>query len=50
MVNDFNPVDKIFELRKLLKKYEYEYYVLNLSSVSDAEYDILMNQLIELES
>ena len=50
MVNDFNPVDKIFELRKLLKKYEYEYYVLNQSSVSDAEYDKLMNQLIDLES
>lgn len=50
MNNDFNPIDKIFELRKLLKKYEYEYYVLNQSSVSDAEYDKLMNQLIDLES
>ena len=50
MNNDFNPIDKIFELRNLLKKYEYEYYVLNQSSVSDAEYDKLMNQLIDLES
>ena len=50
MENKFNPIDKIFELRALLKKYEYEYYVLNQSSVSDAEYDKLMNQLIELES
>ena len=49
MENIFNPVDKIIELRELLKKYEYEYYVLNQSSVSDAEYDKLMNQLIELE-
>jgi len=44
-----NPIDKIIELRELLKKYEYEYYVLNSSSVSDAEYDKLMNQLIALE-
>lgn len=50
MENSFNPIDKIMSLRALLKKYEYEYYVLNQSSVSDAEYDKLMNQLIELES
>ena len=50
MNNEFNPIDKIIELRELLKKYEYEYYVLNQSSVSDAEYDKLMNQLIDLES
>ena len=49
-MEEFNPVTKIFELRTLLKKYEYEYYVLNKSSVSDAEYDKLMNQLIDLES
>ena len=49
MQQPFNPIDKILELRALLKKYEYEYYVLNQSSVSDAEYDKLMNQLIELE-
>ena len=46
METNFNPIDKIFELRALLKKYEYEYYVLNQPSVSDAEYDKLMNQLI----
>ena len=46
---DFNPIEKIFELRELLKKYEYEYYVLNAPSVSDAEYDKLLNQLIALE-
>lgn len=46
----FNPIDEILKLRSLLKKYEYEYYVLNQSSVSDAEYDKLMNQLIALES
>lgn len=46
---EFNPIEKIFELRELLKKYEYEYYVLNTPSVSDAEYDKLLNQLIALE-
>ena len=50
MEETFNPIDKIIELRELLKKYEYEYYVLNQSSVSDAEYDKLMNQLIALET
>lgn len=45
-----NPIEKILELRRLLKQYEYEYYVLNNPSVSDAEYDKLMNQLIDLES
>ena len=44
-----NPIEKIIHLRELLKKYEYEYYNLNQSSVSDAEYDKLMNQLIDLE-
>lgn len=49
MENKYNPINEIFRLRELLKKYEYEYYVLNQSSVSDAEYDKLMNQLLELE-
>lgn len=49
MIDEWNPIDKILELRSLLKKYEYEYYVLNQPSVSDAEYDKLLNQLIELE-
>lgn len=48
-MENYNPIDKILELRKLLKQYEYEYYNLNQSSVSDAEYDKLMNQLIALE-
>lgn len=48
-MEEYNPIDKIFELRKLLNKYNYEYYVLNSSTVSDAEYDKLMNQLIALE-
>ena len=41
---------RIIELRELLHKYNYEYYVLNQSSISDYQFDALMNELIELES
>src|SRR5438132_9871346 len=37
------------ELRALLKRYAYEYYVLDEPSVSDAEYDRLFDELLELE-
>jgi len=40
---------RIVELRELLHKYNYEYYVLNQSSISDYQFDALMNELIELE-
>ena len=37
-----NPKERIDELRSLLEKYNYEYYVNDNPSVSDAEYDRLM--------
>lgn len=37
------------EITQLLEKYNYEYYVLDNPSVSDAEYDRLMQELIKLE-
>jgi DNA ligase (NAD+) len=40
---------RILELRELLHKYNHEYYVLNQSSISDYQFDALMNELIELE-
>ncbi len=40
---------QIQSLREKLNKYNYEYYVLDQPSVPDAEYDRLMQQLIELE-
>ncbi len=40
---------RIIELRELIEKYNYEYYMLNNSSVSDFEFDQLMNELIALE-
>ncbi len=42
-------MERINKLRKLLEQYNYEYYVLNASSVSDFEYDRLMQELILLE-
>ena len=44
------PKERVKELRELLERYNYEYYHLNASSVSDAEYDRLMNELIMLEN
>src|SRR5574344_3146911 len=41
---------RIAELTALLEKYNYEYYVLNQSSVSDAEFDRLMSELQLLET
>ena len=42
--------ERIDEIRELLEKYNYEYYVLDNPSVSDAEYDRLMQELIMLEN
>ena len=42
-------MDRMRELVDLLNKYAYEYYVLDNPSVSDAEYDRLMQELILLE-
>ena len=40
---------RIEELRQLLNQYNYEYHVLDQPSVPDAEYDRMMNELINLE-
>jgi len=44
-----NPLFRIEELISLIKQYNYEYYALDNPSVSDAEYDLLMRELIQLE-
>ncbi len=41
---------RLGELRQLMAKYSYEYYVLDEPSVSDAVYDGLMRELKDLES
>ena len=42
--------ERVKEITSLLEKYNYEYYVLDNPSVSDAEYDRLMQELIMLET
>ena len=41
--------ERILELRKILNKANYEYYVLENPTLSDYEFDALMRELIELE-
>ncbi|MGC4378574.1 NAD-dependent DNA ligase LigA [Fictibacillus sp. Mic-4] len=49
-MNEEQAKQRIDELRNLLEKYNYEYYVLDKPSVPDSEYDQLMKELIELEN
>ena len=41
---------RVLKLTDLLNKYNYEYYVLNQSSVSDQEFDRLMEELQQIEA
>ena len=41
---------RVAELHNLLNQYGYEYYVLDKPSVPDAEYDKLLQELMELET
>ncbi len=41
--------ERIYELRELLNKYAYEYYVLDMPSVDDSVYDKLLRELSQLE-
>ena len=43
-------INRIEYLRETLNRYGYEYYVLDNPTVSDFEYDALMNELISLEN
>ena len=40
--------NRIFELRKLIHKYNHEYYVKNNSIISDFEFDELKKELFQL--
>ena len=48
-MNDTNIENKIKKLRLDLNYYNYQYYVLNTSKISDYEYDKMINELIVLE-
>lgn len=49
MMERLEAEDKIAELRNLLNRYGYEYYVLDQPSVPDSEYDLRLRELVELE-
>jgi len=50
MISNYNNIEKnIEELREKIRYHNYRYYVLDNPIVSDAEYDQLMRDLIELE-
>ena len=44
-----NLVERLNELKALLNKYNYEYYVQDTPTVTDQEYNILMEELIRIE-
>lgn len=44
-----NALQRAHELRILIDRYNYEYYVLNESSITDQEFDALLNELKSLE-
>ena len=44
-----NEIERIKELRDLLKRYSYEYYTLDKPTVPDSEYDMLFRELQDLE-
>lgn len=48
--NDMEEKEQIKKLRTQLHDYNYRYYVLNRSDVTDEEFDRLMHQLQELEA
>lgn len=43
-------INKVKSLRILIDQHDYQYYVMNQPVISDAEYDELMHELIELET
>lgn len=45
-----DPKPRIDELKALIERYNIEYHVLDNPSVSDQEYDLLMRELIQLET
>ena len=40
---------RVLELRERIEEHNYRYYVLDNPTITDAEYDALMRELLELE-
>jgi DNA ligase (NAD+) len=43
------PFSRITELRRLIRHHEELYYIANQPEISDAEFDDLMRELLQLE-
>jgi len=43
-------IERVDKLRKVLHRHNHRYYVLDNPEISDSEYDLLMQKLIELEA
>ena len=50
MAASATTVKEVEKLREQIRKHEYRYYVLDAPSVSDAEFDRLMDRLKEIEA
>ena len=48
--SDQVDAERIQQLRQLLERHEYQYYVLDSPTISDQEYDLLMQELKALET
>ena len=48
--NLIDPKQRIAQLRELLEYHNYRYYVRDSPEISDAEYDVLFRELVELEA
>ncbi|MHB8905169.1 MAG: DNA ligase LigA-related protein, partial [Melioribacteraceae bacterium] len=45
-----SPLQRIEELRELIREHDYNYYILAQPVISDYEFDQLLNELIKLEN
>src|SRR6201996_6883679 len=50
MARTKDPAHQIDDLREKLRYHEHRYYVLDDPEISDAEYDVMMNELKALEA
>ena len=44
------PLDRILELRRLIRHHEEQYYIHNAPEISDEEFDKLLHELERLEA
>jgi len=45
-----DPKTRLDEIKRLIRQYDHEYYILDNPSVPDSEYDSLMRELLQIES